>query len=309
MTTISGTITSSVTLGSGAWLSPLTITNTGKVYGSASRPQGGVGVVLPSAGNLVNAGQISGGIGFSSYPPELGVGGTGVALLAGGTVTNTGLITGGLGFGLLGAAGAGVVLASGGTLTNFGTIEGGTGTRPASGVVMQSGGTVSNYGTISASGTGVPAVQFGPAAATLIAGPGAVFNGPVVADATAGDVLELAGTSPGTLDGLGSRFLNFSAIDFRAGAHWFVAGNASGLTGTLSGFAAGDTIEFSGVTATGSSYSGGVLTLDQAGGAEVTLDLPGAFATTSFRVSNGPAGADIRLRRSRHLVSPRARAF
>src|SRR5581483_10011913 len=106
--------------------------------------------------------------------------------------------------------------------------------------------------------TGIPAVEFGPDAATLIVEPGAYFNGQVAADAGAGDVLDLAGTSAGTLTGFGSQVLNFASINFGAGARWFIAGSASGFSGAINGFTGGDTIELTGVTATNSSYAGGV---------------------------------------------------
>src|ERR1019366_1816831 len=75
---------------------------------------------------------------------------------------------------------------------------------------------------------------------------------------------------------------------------WFIAGNTSGLAGTITGFAQGDTIELNGIAVTGSSYAGGVLTLTEASGS-ATLDLPGSFTTNQFVVTNVAAGADVSL--------------
>jgi len=73
-----------------------------------------------------------------------------------------------------------------------------------------------------------------------------------------------------------------------------LAGGASGLAGTITGFAQGDTIEITGITVTGSNYAGGVLTLDQASGS-ATLDLTGSFATSDYRVTNVTGGAEVTL--------------
>jgi hypothetical protein len=100
--------------------------------------------------------------------------------------------------------------------------------------------------------------------------------------------------SAGTLSGLGTQFAGSPSIDFEPGAEWFISGNTSGLAGTISGFALGDTIELSGITATGSSYVGGILTLTEASGS-VELKLPGGFTTTDFTVTNVAAGADVNV--------------
>ena len=69
------------------------------------------------------------------------------------------------------------------------------------------------------------AVQFGTLAATLIMEAGALFNGQVVADASAQDRLELAGKAPGTLTGLGSAFTGFAAVQEDAGSTWTLTGS------------------------------------------------------------------------------------
>jgi hypothetical protein len=128
----------------------------------------------------------------------------------------------------------------------------------------------------------------------LVADPGAVFAGNVNGGSAASSELELAAGGAGSLTGLGTQIINFGSIVFDAGATWFLAGNTTGLSGTISGFAVGDTIDLTGVTATGSSYSGGILTIQEAGGS-ATLHLPGAFTTASFSVVPVAGGTDISL--------------
>ena len=80
-----------------------------------------------------------------------------------------------------------------------------------------------------------------------------------------------------------------------AGADWLTSpGNTSGLAGTISGFTSGDTIEITGITATGSSYADGVLTLTEASGA-ATLAITGSFTTSNFLVTNVAGGTNISM--------------
>lgn len=308
------------------------MTNTGTINGGSTPlgSGGGADGILIAGGNVVNHGTINGGSGGAS---EIGavVGGAGAAL-SGGSLTNDGLIRGGeegvdkVGVG----AGAGVTVSGGslinhgtiigangllgivvyglggfgvdlsvGTLTNDGTIIGGN--NHGVGVTFDNGGTLTNGGLIAggnhlASAT-TDAVNFGNGASRLILLQGAVFTGAVVANAAYTNVLELtSGSGLATIMGLGDTISGFQAVTIDPGAAWFVGGNTAGLAAgqTIDGFTVHDIIELTGITATGSSYVGGILTLASAGG-PVMLDLPGDFTTDDFIVTNAAAGADITI--------------
>ena len=163
------------------------------------------------------------------------------------------------------------------------------------GVFVDGGGIVIDSGVIEGAGGG-DAVAFAPGAAGRLAiEPTASFIGTVDGGnpigATAVSTLELA-AGTGTLTGVGTQFVNFGSIVFDPGAQWFVAGNTTGLSGTISGFAAGDTIDITGITVTGLNYESGVLTLTTTTGA-TTLDLPGNFTTADFGVADTAAGAEL----------------
>lgn len=82
------------------------------------------------------------------------------------------------------------------------------------------------------------------------------------------------------------------------------------MNGTITGFAVGDTIGLDGITVTGSNYSGGVLTLTEAVGGPVTLNLPGTFAADRIGVANLPGGgAILSLRRTLSWIGGGGSAF
>ena len=142
---ISGTLTSTVTVGSGGYASPLTITATGDVAPTAADA---TGVFVPAgvlAASLVNQGRVSGGYGY----------GIGVDFATTGVLNNSGTISGGSAGTSHGGGGIAVEFASGGSLTNRGTIIGGIGggvpVTPIAGGIgidLVSGGTVTNRGNI-----------------------------------------------------------------------------------------------------------------------------------------------------------------
>jgi hypothetical protein len=150
-------------------------------------------------------------------------------------------------------------------------------------------GTVRNAGTIS----GGTAVQFGGGDDRLIVQPGAVFVGTV--DGAGGtDVLELAaGTGNTTLSGLGTNFVNFETVVFDAHAGWTVTLDDP-FTGTILGFTAGDILDLAGRAATGVTYSGGVLTVQNGGTVVAAVNLAGSYTTADFSIgSDGHGGTNI----------------
>jgi hypothetical protein len=258
----------------------LSVVNAGQILGDKTVGQG---IDLFSGGGAVtnlSGGTISGLIGV--------YGQTNGAL----TVVNTAHIVGSE----AATNGRGVELSTGGLVSNLagGTISGYTGILGKYGAT-----TVVNAGSI----IGVRnAVQLHSGYANLVkVDPGAVFNGTIdggdLLGATVISTLELASaSSAGALSGLGTTVVNFGSIVFDTGADWFIAGNTSGLAGTISGFAQDDTIEITGITVTGSSYSGGILTLTDNGPVVATLDLPGTFmAASQFLVTPVNGGEDVTL--------------
>ena len=254
---------------------------------------GGGGIILARDGSVTNAagGTISGSSGAGIVLGDsIAQGGPD----PGGTVTNAGLVTG---------HSYGILLQSSYShaLTNTGTIIGAIG---IDGQDATPGDTIVNRGAIiSSGGTAGIALRFGqPAgglqgtASNLLAVyPGAVFVGQVIGNTQAGasNTIDLrAGGGQGTLAGFGSLVTDFQTIAFDPGASWAISGAAGGLGGAITGFAHGDTIDVTGVTATGFSAGAGTLTLDTAA-APVTLNLSGSFAPGQLSVANTAAGAEV----------------
>lgn len=237
--------------------------------------------------------------------------GRGIDLAVGGSVTNQ---SGGWVSGYDGIASASGAV----TVVNAGSIVGNTIPPNGAGIVLsgggnvinQSGGVVSGYDGIDGKFGALTLSNAGTIAGTqyavlfsavygndLVVDPGAVFSGVVSGGNPIGSAaistLELAsGAFAGTLSGIGTQFLDFGSIVFDPGADWFVSGNTAGLAGTISGFAAGDTLQLTGVTETGFSYVDGVLTLTEASGG-ATIDLSGTFALGQLQVSNVDGATDI----------------
>jgi hypothetical protein len=290
---------------------PGTVTNAGSMTGS-----GTAGVYLKAGGEVTNASAalITGGLGVILN----GAGGTvsnagtiaatrtdyysGGAALSAATVTNAALGTisgptdgvvffGTAGLGetlsndgkIVGNTNAGIVVESGpGAITNAtsGTIAGGSWGVHIRHLSGRYGSTFTNAGTVMATGTGGQAVHFNSvgAADRLVVDPGAVFVGSVYGG---NGVVELAsGSSTGALSGFGTSITNFSSLQFDPAAAWNVAGDGIGLEaiGTISGFAPGDTIEVTGVSASGDSFTPetGLVLSDG-----TTLHIQGPFSSVS----------------------------
>lgn len=249
-------------------------TTAGTALNAGDIDGGHVGVFLGSGGSIDNAASAS--IVGGDYGVEI----SSVAA----TVVNQGSI------GVSGSFGVGVTVSSDSTVVNA---VSGVITGVGYGVRLPDGGTLTNAGMISAS-TGV-AVGFGGTGSNLLVlDPGYRFSGVVEGGSNAANTLELASAaSAGAVNGLGTQITNFGPIVFEPGARWSITGDTAGLAGTISGFTFFDTIVVTGVTATGSSFSGGILTLQESGGS-ATLDLPGSFTMASdFRVVPVDGGTEV----------------
>jgi hypothetical protein len=299
-----------------------TVTNSGVItggaggYGAEDGGAGGFGLVLFAGGTVANSGVITGGAGGEGGGGFYYGGGGGVGVvLAGATLTNDGTITGGVGGEGGGDGGTGGIgdYMNGGLLINDGTITGGAGGEGSVGgtggvgVYLYGGGLLINAGTISggaagtgtgADGTAGDAVKFGGATAgTLEVLAGAVFDGDIVANASVADVLLLgSSTSAGYLAGIGTQFTNFQTIAFASDASWDIAGTYTGFAGTnlVAGFAAGDTIELDGFTATSSLVLDNELELFNAD-TTITLNIHGLSAGETVLVNDDAAGTEITI--------------
>ena len=165
---ISGTITFTVTLGSGIYLSPLTITSQGTILPAGPNA---IGVYVPPAAvdsTVVNRGHITGG--GPTY--RIFGGGNGIDFASSSNLFNFGTIVGGSGqfYPYGGVSGAAAVsLESGGLVINDGVIVGGAGGSTT-------GGYNGNYGTGGAGGVGLDLGSAGRAVnnGTIMGGPGSV---------------------------------------------------------------------------------------------------------------------------------------
>ena len=214
---------------SGVYLNNGPITNQAGAYIS-----GGWGLYVHAIGTMVNAGTV---IGASQ----------GGGFLGGGTLNNQGTMTGvwgvaiqgGIGtvsnYGVLDGTSQSGAYLSGGLVTNHsnGLIEG------ASGVVIRNGaGTIVNDGEIAATSSSGYGVYLPPGfAGRVVVNPGAVFDGLVSGGNTIGAIaistLEFgAAASPGTVSGLGTRYVDFGAVTFDAGATWSLSGANNLSAGT-----------------------------------------------------------------------------
>ena len=257
-------------LGSGG-----TAINYGSIAGSTEDGIVFEGTAAASVTNAIAA-SISGFYGVSLIESA------GAALLNDGRITGTGVD----GFG---------VNANAGQVTNLGS---GSITGSKFGASLYFGSTLTNAGTIIGnSGTAVN--FFGTQNNLLVLDPGYGFSGVVIGSASASNVLELASAaSAGVVGNFSGEFTNFGSIVFDTGADWKLVSDRSALTGPISGFAPGDTIEIIAFNATRSSFSNGTLTLQEPfarGFLTTTLDLPGIPNTAIFDVTHSGAATEVTI--------------
>ncbi|HME19883.1 MAG TPA: hypothetical protein VKI44_00700, partial [Acetobacteraceae bacterium] len=270
-----------------------------------------IGSVVVDAGAVLD---LTGG----GAPPAT-ITGAGTLRLDGGTFTDTLAQLANIGSVVV-DAGATLDLTGGGalpaTITDAGTLQLDGGTYTAAALSVASGttlgvgagsslvlgsplhvdGTLINYGTVN--GGGVTAVNFGSGTDRLILYPGATFKGTVVGGG-ANTTLELAkGSAAGTLNALGTKFINFGTVVVDPGATWTVDASASALAGTtitgngtntlvlispgtfsLGGvskfttidlFASNKTVTNNTVTATDTTLSGGKVTIRDGASGSIT---------------------------------------
>ncbi|MDR3506193.1 MAG: Hint domain-containing protein [Acidocella sp.] len=217
--TISKLITHTVTLGNGAYLSPLTLTSAGKVI---PQKAGAMGVTVPSysATTLISYGTIAGGGGT--------IGSTGTAGSSSGGIVGQGIAGGNGGAGSSG--GIGVYLAGLGTFTNHGVATGAAGGAGGTGGNGVSGGTNAGAyaGNGGAGGTGGIGV--------VLSGAGDITNAGTI-DGGAGGSGGTAGTGKGGVKGTGGK--GGVGVSLSGGAlltnSVFISGGAGGDGGASGG--------------------------------------------------------------------------
>ncbi len=293
-----------------------TAVNQGQI--SSTGIGGGAGVQLKAGGTIVNG--VSGTItakfigaqigGFTRNNPTSGYTYT---YAPGGTIINNGLI-----FASDGTNGAAAWIKGAGVLLNSatGTISGGP-----FGVVTYDPVTITNAGLIIGTEFAVFAANAGVVDRVIVA-PSARFTGLVAgskvttASAAAG-ILELQAGGAGTITGFGSKYIGFAEVILDAGAAWSLGGtvaasqtlifaganatltlaNPGSVAGTLSGFAASDTIALAGITDVTSATLGAdnLLTVTQSAGPNLALQLDPAqnFSGNNFAFTAVGSETDI----------------
>jgi autotransporter passenger strand-loop-strand repeat protein len=164
----------------------------------------------------------------------------------------------------------------------------------AMGTVVSSGGTeyVSSGGTASGTTVSIGGVQLvfsaGSAVATTIGAGGQ-------------ETVSSGGTASGTLIGSGgTEFVSSGGtavgVAFGGSAATLDIRNPSGLSGTISNWQAGDTIDFVSTSVTSATISGSTLTVTVSGGQTFQYQLSGQQANTSAALlSDGSGGTEVEL--------------
>jgi hypothetical protein len=238
-----------------------------------------------------------GGVNSLGSQTTLGVGGT---LAVRGSLDDAGSATVGLGA-LLSNVGTGV-LQFGSLQLDGGTLRGsaassiviGAGASAEGAIVVQRGASLAGSGGISGAGI----IDDG----SLVARGGTLTVG---ASVSGGGLIRIDGGA--TLQALGS--LGTNLVFGTGGAETLLVGHGARVTGTIAGFAAGDTIDLH-VTATTLTLTGGTLTLLDHGRVVDTLNLSGRYAATGFTLSSDHhGGTDIGYDSASPALLPSAQAW
>jgi autotransporter passenger strand-loop-strand repeat protein len=290
-----------------------------------------VGAVLEIGGGYtlyVSSGQTSNGvIVLSGGTIDVMSGGT-----AGGTVVSSGgtvvISSGGLADPTTIYVGGSETISGGGTDLGaqirggeqdvFGTASGAT--VFAGSQVVESGGTASNT-TVSSGGTLVissggladPTTIYAGGSETISSGgadDGAQISGGTQFDyglasgatvLTGLQVVDSGGTASGTtINSGGTEYISSGGtavgVTFSGASGTFYLAQPAGLSGTLSGWQIGDTIDFVGTLVTSASISGSILTINVSGGATSRYQLAGQEANTfPIVLSDDAGGTDVVL--------------
>jgi T5SS/PEP-CTERM-associated repeat protein len=256
------------------------VTNLGSIFSTATstgiRGFDAAGVDLADGGTVVN--DPSGNIRATWKGVEIGAVGTSI----GGTLLNQGAIDASNSAGSTGAA---VWIHGPGLISNAatGTIAGGP-----YGIVAYYQTTVVNLGSIGGTKYAFDAANPGFADRVIVA-PGATFSGLVSGGNTIGasvvSTLELAsGASAGTLNGLGSKYIEFASVTIDTGAIWTWVSDAIGA-----GYRINDAGTLTNTGRLGSSVklgAGAVLTNAATGTISGGTAAPGVYATAAATVVN-----------------------
>jgi hypothetical protein len=194
-----------------------------------------------------------------------------------------------------------IVNQTGGQITGA---EAGITTMGANSITNSSGGTISaggagtvtNAGTITDGSTNGSAVLLATGLTNqVIVDPGAVFIGIVDGGTPADATLVLASAAgAGTLTA--TNFTDFGAINFNTGSQWTLIGGRSALAGTITGFAANNTIDLTGFAAVSETFASNASVLTDSAASHATLAIQGSFTTANFTIASDGEAAPISLR-------------
>ena len=273
------------------------VTNYGAISGTGGA---GIGIFLDAGGSVTNAASaalsgvsygvfVFGGPATIANYGNLASSGAGIGLSDGGSITNAASAT------IQGTHNAITISGAPGTIINDGIISGDISLKKGGEIVNQSGGTIAGVSIASA------------AAATVVDEPGATFTGVVNGGGNAASTLELAsGASSGTITGIGSEYINFPRIVIDTSSTWSISADSTiaasqtivfagsgaylhlqapgGVSGRVTNFAAGDTIDLKGVAPSSVTLSSGVLRFT---GGSFPLALSGASAIQALPSADG----------------------